>query len=174
MPNPQKTAIVEELKEKIAGSKAIVVADYRTMKVSDMAALREKLRPLQSECKVAKNTLFRLAGGDGIPEGLMPHLEGPSAFIFVPGDPVDPAKAVADFQRDHRAFTIKGGMLDGKFMTAEQVQALSKMPTREVMISQMLGSIQSPLTGLVGTLQGVISNLVFTLQAVVDKRQPAA
>ncbi len=173
MPNPEKEAIVAELREKIAGSSSIIVADYRSLKVSDMTSLREKLRPFQTECKVAKNTLFRLAGGEQIPADLLPHLEGPSAFIFVSGDPVESAKVLSDFHRDHRAFLVKAGLMGGKYITAEQVQALSRVPPREMLIAQMLGSLQSPISNLVGTLQGVISNLVFTLQAIVDKQQAA-
>jgi len=173
MPNPQKEAILAEIQEKVAHSSAIVVADYRSLKVTDMASLRKKLRPLQAECKVAKNTLFRLAAKDRIPEEFLPHLEGPSAFIFIEGDPVESAKVLSDFHREHRTFQIKAGLIGDKYITAEQVQALSRIPPREVLIAQMLGSLQSPITSLVGTLQGVISNLVFTLQAVVDQKQTA-
>jgi len=168
--NEKKVEMVQELQEDLQRSKALLLADYRGLRVSEVSALRRKLREVDAEFKVVKNTLFERAMVEGGESVLGQMLTGPTAITFVHGDPIGPAKALVDFTREHKALSIKGGYVEGTVYSAEQVQALSKVPPREVLIAQMLGSMQSPLSGLVGTLQGVISSLVYTLQSVADKK----
>lgn len=146
------------------------MTDYRGLRVSESQALRRKLRDAGSDYKVVKNTLFELAAKDAGDSGLEGLLAGPTAVAFVHTDPVAAAKAVVDFAREHKAMSIKGGYMDGQIYDVNQIQALSKIPPKDVLIAQLLGSIQSPISGLVGTLQGVMSNLVYTLQAVADQK----
>lgn len=171
MPKQKNVDDVLELKQDVDQSSAMLVTDYRGLTVSEITALRRKLRETGTEYKVTKNTLLTLAAGDKATDDFKKLLEGPTAIAFIKGDnQVAVAKAMVDFVKDHKAMEIRGGLVEGQVLDANQITALSKIPPREVLISQLLGSIQSPIAGLVGTLQGCISNLVFTIQAVVDQK----
>ena len=170
LPKQEKIDAVAEIKEDLAASSGYFLTDYRGLKVSEITDLRRKLRAAGVEYKVVKNTLFSLAAGEEATSVLSQYLEGPTAVAFVKADPVASAKALVDFAREHKTMSLKAGMVEGQFLNLEQVQALSKIPSKEVLIAQMLGSMQSPITGFVGTLQGLMSNLVYTLQAVTDQK----
>ncbi|MHB0913924.1 MAG: 50S ribosomal protein L10 [Armatimonadota bacterium] len=167
MPKQRNIDQVAELKQDLERSKALLLTDYRGLRVSEISDLRRKLRAMGASYKVVKNTLFELASGN---EEVFPMLTGPTAIAFVGNDPVASAKALVDFAREHKALELKGGVVEGRVLGAEQIQALSKVPPRDVLIAQMVGSIQSPLSNLVGTLQGVMSGLVYTLQAVAAEK----
>ena len=170
-PAVAKVENVADLRELVGQTQAAILTDYRGLSVAELTELRRKLRAADSEFRVVKNTLFRRAA-----DGLMPvdqmdaHLAGPTAIGFAKGDPVGAAKVLVDFVRDHKAMSVKAGVLDGRILDPGQVEALSKTPPREVLIAQMLGSLNGPISGLVGTLNGIISNFVFTLQAIADKQ----
>ena len=175
-PAAAKIEIVGELRELIGSTSAAILTDYRGLSVAQLTDLRKKLRGVDAEFRVVKNTLFKLAG-----EGLLPiseldeQLAGPTAIGFAKGDPIAATKVIVDFVKDHsKIISIKGGVVEGRVVDVATVDALSKIPSREVLISQMLGSMQSPIAGLVGTLNGIISNLVYTLQAVVEKQSAPA
>ena len=170
MPKPEKVEFVRELQEDLAGAKALLVTDYRGLKVSEITDLRRKLRGTGASYKVVKNTLFHLAAKDRDEVGLDPYLEGPTGIAFVSDDVVGSAKALVDFAKTHKTMAVKACFLDGHVYNAEQVVALSKIPPRDQLIAQMVGSIGAPLSGFVGTLQGVLSGLVFTLQAIADQK----
>lgn len=170
MPKPVKIEQVSELTADLQNSTALLLTDYRGLKVSEVAVLRNKLRGLDAEYKVVKNTLFLRAAEERGQIGLAEVLAGPTAVVFVKQDPVGPAKALVDFMKEHKALKIKGGYVDGCVYDGVQIQALSKVPPRDVLIAQMVGSIQAPLSNMVGTLQGVLSGLVFTLKAVADQK----
>ncbi|MFA6666584.1 MAG: 50S ribosomal protein L10 [Armatimonadota bacterium] len=170
MPKQEKIDMVAEIKEDVEASSGYFLTDYRGLKVSEITDLRRKLRTAGAEYKVVKNTLFGLAVGEEASGVLAEHLAGPTAIAFVKTDPVASAKALVDFVREHKNMSLKAGMVEGQFLGMDQVQALSKIPPREVLVAQMLGSMQSPITGFVGTLQGLMSNLVYTLQAVTDQK----
>ena len=170
-----KHQVLEETGDLLGRAQAVVLADYRGLSVPQIGELRKQLREKDADFSVVKNTLLRraVAGEDGIDPNLDAALNGPTAAIFALGDPVSAAKVVTDYIAANRntPLSIKGGWVGGKFFDAKQVEQLSKVPPREVLISQMLGSFNAPITGFVGTLNGIISNFVFTLQAVADKRQ---
>ncbi len=156
--------------EDIQDSNALLMTDYRGLTVSEITELRRSLRGAGTDYTVVKNTLFELAAKDLVKEDVTPLLVGPTAVAFVHQDPIASAKALVDFARTHKALEIKGGYVEGRVLGADQINALSKIPPREVLISQMLGAFQSPIAGFVGTLQGLMSQFVFTLQAVADKK----
>jgi large subunit ribosomal protein L10 len=174
-PAGAKVELVAELRELVGQTQAAILTDYRGLSVAELTDLRKKLRESDTEFRVVKNTLFRRAA-----EGLMPveemdtHLSGLTAIGFAKGDPVAAAKVLVDFARDHKAVSLKAGVMSGRVFDAAQVEALSKTPPREVLISRMLGSLNGPISGFVGTLNGIISNFVFTLQAIADKQGEAA
>ena len=170
-PAGAKVELVAELRELVGVTKAAILTDYRGLSVAELTELRKKLRDVDAEYRVVKNTLFKLAA-----EGTMPvadmgeHLTGPTAIGFAKGDPVAVAKILLDYARDHKAMSVKAGVMDGRVLSAAQVDALSKTPPREVLLAQMVGSLQAPISGFVFTLGGIISNFVFTLQAIADKQ----
>jgi large subunit ribosomal protein L10 len=173
-PAAAKIAVVAELRELVGKTEAAIFTDYRGMSVAELTILRKKLRAVDAEFHIVKNTLFKIAA-----DGLMPvdklasHLTGPTAIGFAKGDPVAPTKIIVDFMQDHKAMKLKAGVMGRDVFTVDQVIALSKTPPRDVLISQMLGSLNAPITGLVGTLNGIISNFVFTIQAIADSKGEA-
>ena len=170
-PAAAKVENVADLRTLVGQTQAAILTDYRGLSVAELTELRTKLRATDTEFRVVKNTLFKRAA-----EGLLPvdqinqHLSGPTAIGFAKGDPVGAAKVLVDFARDHKALSVKAGVVGGIVYDATQVEALSKTPPREVLIAQMLGSLNGPITGFVGTLNGILSNFVFTLQAIADKQ----
>jgi large subunit ribosomal protein L10 len=177
MPTTQKEETVGEITEAIRSSQAIVFTDYRGLTVAQVSDLRKKLRDSETSFAVVKNTLFKRAS-----EGLIPAdpqidatLNGPTAAVYAHKDPVATSKAILDYIAANRntPLKIKGAVVNGRFFTTADVDALSKVPPREVLISQMLGAFNAPISGFVGTLGGIVSNFVFTLQAVADKKQAA-
>ena len=174
-PAGAKVEIVGDLRELVGQTKAAILTDYRGLSVAELTELRKKLREVDGEYRVVKNTLFKLAAGDTMPVGEMSEfLAGPTAIGFAKGDPVAVAKIMLEYAQAHKAMTVKAGVMDGRVLTPAQVDALSKTPPREVLLSQMLGSLQSPIAGFVGTLGGIVSNFVFTLQAIADKQSTGA
>lgn len=155
-------------------SQAVILAEYRGLTVPQINEIRAKLKETGADFSVVKNTLFKRAANELNIEdaNLDAALNGPTAAVFAPTDPVSAAKAVADYIATTRntPFKVKGGMLGGKFATPAQIEQLSKIPPKEVLISRMLGAFNAPITGLVGTLNGIVSNFVYTLQAIADKQ----
>ena len=170
MPNQEKVELVSELLEELKNSSALLMTDYRGLRVTEIQGLRKKLRDVGADYKVVKNTLFLRAAQANGDEGLEGVLAGPTAVAFVRDDPVASAKVIVDYLREHKAMSVKGGYVEGRVYGADQIVALSKVPPRDQLRAMMVGSIQAPLVGLVGTLQGVLSGVVFTLQAIADQK----
>lgn len=175
MPTPQKEETVSEVAETLRNSQAAIFTDYRGLTVAQVSDLRKKLREKDTHFAIVKNTLFKRAS-EGVvsPDPQIDAtLNGPTAVAFAMSDAVAAAKIISDYIRDNRGtpLTIKGAVVGGKFYSPDQVTALSRVPSREVLIAQMLGSFNAPITGLVGTLNGILSNFVFTLQAVANQKQ---
>lgn len=170
-PAAAKVEVVDELRELVGQTQAAILTDYRGLSVAELTDLRKRLRGVDAEFRVVKNTLFKRAADGKMPvEQMDTLLTGPTAIGFAKGDPVGAAKVLVDFVRDHKAISLKAGVMEGRVLDIAQVEALSKTPPREVLIAQMLGSLNSPIAGFVGTLNGILSNFVFTLQAIADKQ----
>ena len=179
MPTPQKEEIIGDLSEMLKSSQAVIFTDYRGMTDADVKSLRKQLRDVEANFMVVKNTLFLRAAQDAAVAGdpnLTANLNGPTAASFAMKDSVATAKFFVDFIANNRGtkISLKGALLDGKFLTVDQVTALSKVPPREVLIAQILGSINAPMSGVVGTLDGVLSSFVRTIAAIVDQKQAEA
>jgi large subunit ribosomal protein L10 len=173
-PAKAKVENVAELRELVGATKGTILLDYRGLSVAELTTLRKKLRTADAEFRVVKNTLFKRAAAGLLPvDEMAGFLAGPTAISFAKGDTVAAAKVMVDFVKEHKAVSLKAGVMDGKMMSVAEVEALSKTPPREVLISMMLGSMQAPISGLVGTLNGIVSNFVFTLQAVADQKATA-
>lgn len=166
--NEQK---VEELKGKLDSAVTVVLTDYRGLNVAEITELRNQLRKAQIEYKVSKNTLTLIAAKDLGLGDLEQFLAGPTAIAFSYTDPVAPAKILSDFAKKSKKLEIKGGVVEGKIINNDGVQALADLPSREELIAKVVGGIKSPLYGLVGVLSGPIRGLVYTLQAIKDKKE---
>jgi large subunit ribosomal protein L10 len=170
MPNQTKVELVTRIKEEIAASDAIWVVDYRGLTVKQAEALRARVREQGASLRVYKNSFTELALADLELPSLGAVLEGPSAFVFVSGDPVASAKAIKTFAKEHDKLEVKGGLLNKEVVTAEQIGAIADLPSREELIAKLIGSIRSPLTGVVQVLNGPASQLVRTLGAIAEKK----
>ncbi|MGI6552702.1 MAG: 50S ribosomal protein L10 [Clostridia bacterium] len=167
----RKQQIVNEIKEKLDNSSAVIVTDYRGLNVSQMTKLRAELRNAGIEYKVLKNTLTSLAARELDLADLDNYLSGPTAIAFSREDPVAPAKVLTKFAKEHKALEIKGGLLDGKIIDANSIKALADLPGREELLAQVLRGFQSPLSQLVNVLNGPIRNLVYVLEAVRKQKE---
>src|SRR4051794_36833110 len=169
-PRADKVAVVDEVKEKLSSSSAALLTEYRGMKVGELAELRRNLRKSGGEFKVYKNTLVRFAVRDlgiDIDEAT---LTGPTAIAFVDGDAAGVAKALRDYSRTNAHLVLKGGVLGSKALSADETRALADLPSREVLLAQLAGALQAPLTKLAGLLQALPRNMAYGLQALIDQK----
>ena len=168
-----KQAVVEDIKEKLEKSQSLVFLDYRGLTVEEVTNLRVQMRQAGVEYRVLKNTMIRKAAAELNIEGLDGILEGPTAVAFGFEDPVAPAKILVDFIKKAKKTEIKAGMLNGRVVSVEEVQALAELPSREELIAKMLGSLNAPVQGLVMVLSGVMRNFVCALNAIKEQKEQA-
>jgi large subunit ribosomal protein L10 len=170
MARPEKVAVVEEIRTKLDESDAAVLTEYRGLTVHELADLRASLRPTGTQYKVFKNTLARRAiEGRGLDE-ITDLFEGPVAIAFVHGDAAAAAKALREFGKTHEALVLKGGLLGEKVVTPNDIEALAELPSREVMLTQIAGLFQQPLTRAAGLFQAFTRNFAYGVQALIDQR----
>ncbi len=174
MARPEKVAEVQAITERFQAAQSLVMADFTGLSVHQMTEFRSKCRELNIDCRVVKNRLAMRAADAAELSFLKDHLTGPTALIFGPDSQVDPAKLVIDFAKDNKALDVKGGVVDGQYLDADQVVALSKVPSMDELIAKMMGSINSPASGLVGTVNGVMGALCRTIDAVARQKAEAA
>jgi large subunit ribosomal protein L10 len=172
MNREQKAAAIEEVAGQIQESEAVFAVDYRGISVPQAAELRTRLTEAGARFRVVKNTLTMRAADQAGAESLKEVLEGPTAFTFVLADGGDvalAAKALATFRREHDVVAFKGGLMNGDALTVEQLEALSRLPARDVLHGQLVGMIASPITGLVRVLNALISGLAIQLGQIRDQ-----
>ncbi len=165
-----KEQLVSELAEKLSVAQAAFLADYRGLNVEQVNKLRGDLRGAGIEYRVVKNTLLRLAAKNTGIECLSDLLEGPTAIAIAGNDPVAPAKVLTEFAKANNKFELKGGALGGKLLSAEDIKALADLPSREVLLGRLLGSINAPVSNFVGVLAAVPRSFVQVLAAIQDKK----
>lgn len=151
-----KKAIVEQLKERFQNAQAGILADYRGLTVAQDTELRVKLREAGVSYTVVKNKLTRFAVNELGMNELDDVLHGPTAIATSDTDVVAPAKVLVDFAKDNEALEIKGGFIDGKVVSLDEIKVYASIPSKEVLISKMLGSLQSPISKLARTLQAIV------------------
>ena len=173
MNRDDKLAIVSELNDSFNRANFAVVADYCGLKVSDLQKIRIELKNCNSEIRVAKNTLLKRAVTDTGNGALSDSFTGTTAVVMGYADPVAPAKVVVKFADDHKKFIIRSAALDGEKIGVEELIALSKLPTKEVLLGQLLSTWKNVPTGLVQVLTGVPRSFVYTLQAIKDQKEAA-
>src|SRR4051795_7844764 len=155
MNRDQKAAAIAEIAQNIQESDAIFAVDYRGISVPQAAELRAKLRDADTRFRVVKNTLTERAADQVGAEALKELLEGPTALAFVRGDAAAAAKAIADYARATDLLPFKGGVMDGDPVNPEQIRAISRLPSREVLYGQLVGLVASPISGLARTLNAL-------------------
>ncbi|WP_165984439.1 50S ribosomal protein L10 [Streptomyces sp. YIM 98790] len=168
MAAPDKIAAVAEIKEKFENSTGAVVTAYVGLSVAQMKDLRRALGE-NAQYRVAKNTLTKIAANEaGITE-LDAYFSGSTAVAFVTGDPVATAKSLRDFAKDNDALVIKGGVLDGKPLTAEDIQKLADLESREVLLAKLAGGMKASMAKAAATFQAPLSKFVRTADALRSK-----
>lgn len=171
MNKEEKAREVEGLTERVKKAQVMIFADYRGLKVSEVTELRHKLREGDTSFKVVKNRLFkRVLKSEGL-EALEKYFTGPTALATSEVDPVTPAKALVDFAKTHEHLELKGGFLEGKDLTPADIDALSKMPSRDELLARALRSINAPATNMAGVLAAVPRKLVYAINAIKDTKQ---
>jgi large subunit ribosomal protein L10 len=171
MNKSEKERVVAELAERLRTSETLIVADYRGLTNSEIDGLRSKLLEHGARFAVVKNTLTRRAAETAGADALLALLEGPSAIAFVEsgGDPVAVAKALADTATSTKVLAIRGGVLEGKSLTAAEVESLAKLPPADVIRAQLVGAIVSPLTTVVALLTAPLRDLVGLIDARIEQ-----
>jgi large subunit ribosomal protein L10 len=169
MNRDQKAAVVDEIAEQIKSSQAVFAVDYRGISVAQAADLRARLRETGTRFRIVKNSLTERAADQAGAEGLKPLLDGPTALAFVTGDAAVAAKALNDAARTLHTLEFKGGLMDSAALSAADVVAIARLPAREVLHAQLVGTIAAPITGLVRGLNALIAGLAIQLQAIADQ-----
>ncbi|MCW5938667.1 MAG: 50S ribosomal protein L10 [Fimbriimonadaceae bacterium] len=169
MPTEQKARTIEQTKAKYQRAAGVLFTEYRGLKVSQLQALRRDLQEKGGEFHVVKNTLFKIAAGDDaaiLPESLT---SGPTGIAFIYENEPACAKALLDFSKTNKALVVKGALIGGKAFDDKQVEALSKLPAKEVLIAQVIGAIAAPLSNLVGVIEALYADPIRVIGAVADK-----
>jgi large subunit ribosomal protein L10 len=165
----QKAAVIDEVAEQLKDAKAVFAVDYRGISVQQAAELRTQLIDAGARFRVVKNRLTARAVDKAGAEGLAGLLEGPTAFTFVAGDAAVAAKALAGFRRAHGVLAFKGGTMEGQALTIEEIEAISRLPARDVLHGQVVGVLAAPLTGLVRGLGSLVSGLAIQLEQIREQ-----
>jgi large subunit ribosomal protein L10 len=166
----QKEAAVAELREKFQGAQAAVLAEYRGLTVAKSDKLRRALEKEGAGYRVLKNTLAAIAVEGTQFEVLKDHFTGPLSVVFAHSDPAAVAKVVDAFAKENPAFIVRVGALGGKLLSAADVEALSKLPSRDQLLGQVVGVMVAPIRNLLGVLSGVPRSFVQVLNAIEQKK----
>jgi large subunit ribosomal protein L10 len=166
----KKAQLIDSLQEVFSKCSVGVLTDYRGLTAAEMTELRHQFRKAGVEYQVVKNTLARFAAERAGKDELVAFFEGPVAIAFGYGDITEPAKALAAYIEDAKVeMAIKGGFLPDRMLSAEEVETLSKLPSREILLAKVVGGIKSPLTALVGRLSAPMTGLVGVLQSRIKQ-----
>jgi large subunit ribosomal protein L10 len=167
---PAKVATVAEIVAKLGGSQAVFVSEYRGLNVKQLATIRNALRPMGAEHVIYKNTLARIAVREAGLDELEQILGGPSALTFVTGDIAGAAKALRESSKTLPALVVKGGVLGGVALSADDVNALADLPSREELLAQIAGAFQAPLVKTAQLLSALPRKFAYGLHALIEKQ----
>lgn len=169
----EKKNIVEQLHDNLSRSTTVILSDYKGLDVSTISDLRRKLRESDVEFKVVKNTLLGIASQDTDVSLIKDYFKGPNAIALSFDDPVAPAKILSEFAEKHDKLEIKVGVMNGKVLDLSAIKALSSLPSREVLLGQVLSGMSGVPTAFVRALNNVPGRLLNVLQAIKDKKEAA-
>ena len=165
-----KSEKIDAIKSKIEKAQVAIVTEYKGFSVEEITQLRREIQKDGGDYMVTKNTLAKIAVKGTEYEALTEKLSGPVALAFGFSDPVSPAKALTKFIKETKKGEILGAVLDGKLLSVEETKALANLPTKEELYAKMLGSINSPASGIVGCVNGVMASLTRAIAAVRDQK----
>ncbi len=167
----QKEETVKMLADKMKEAKSLIFINFRGLKVKEVEELRRKCRQEEIDYLVAKKTLINLAFKEsGLNDISSKKLENEVATVFGIKDEVTPAKIIQDFAKSHESLNIIGGLIEGKFISREKIIELSKLPSKDQLLSMVIGSIKAPVSGFVNVLSGNLRSLLYVLNAVKDSK----
>lgn len=166
----QKREMVENIKAMLPEAKATLVTNHTGLNVEEINGLRNQLKKEGVEFHVVKNTLARIAATETGYECLNAYLEGPTAIAFVKNDPVIATKLLVKFIKEHKKLALKGGLLEGKIISAEEIRAVADLPSREVLLARLAGTMMKPLSDMASVLSGPIRSFAYALQAVQQQK----
>lgn len=167
----EKTKLVQNIREKVSRSQIGILTDFKGLKVEDMTRLRRQIQEAAGELTVVKNTLLRRAAADDSPmQALMDQFTGPNALTLGYEDPVAVTRVLIKFAQEKPQLQIKAGVLSGQVLFVKDLETLSRLPAREVLLAQLLGVLQGVPAALVTVLSGVIRNLLHALNAIKDQK----
>lgn len=169
----QKKELVERVSKELANAEITILVDYKGLDVLAMTELRAKLREAGVATEVVKNTLLKLAAQDSDTALMNDFLKGPNAIVISQDDPVAPAKILVDFAKDNEKLEIKAGAMGGKLLSADDIKALSKMPSKEELLAKLVYTLNAVPTNLVNVLSGVPRSFVNVLNAIKDQKDAA-
>lgn len=169
MNRDEKAAVVDRIAGELQESQAVFAVDYRGITVSQVADLRAKLRGADATFRIVKNSLTERAADKAGAEALKELLEGPTALTFVRGDAAAAAKALSDAHRVTEVLSFKGGLMDGKPVSPDEIKAIARLPSRDVLYAQLVGTIAAPLNGLARTLNALLAGVAVQLKAIHDQ-----
>ena len=172
MAKPEKVQAVAEITEKFCGASAAVVTEYRGLSMAQLTELRRALGKGASYT-VAKNTLVKRAAAEAGVAGLDDLLSGPTAIAFIEGEPVDAAKALRNFAKDNKALVIKGGFMEGKALSVDEVNRIADLESREVLLAKLAGAMKGNLSKAAGLFQAPITKVARLAAALQEKKQGA-
>ena len=165
-----KSEKIDAIKSKIEKAQVAIVTEYKGFSVEEITNLRREIQKDGGDYMVTKNTLAKIAVKGTQYEPLTEKLSGPIALAFGFSDPVSPAKALTKFIKENKKGEILGAVLDGKLLSIEETKALANLPSKEELYAKMLGSINSPASGIVGCVNGVMASLTRAIAAVRDQK----
>jgi len=174
MQRTRKAEVIETLETEFKGASSMIVADYRGLSVSQLAQVRNDLRGLDARFQVIKNTLGRIAAERADVAGVAPLLSGPTAVAFCHSDPAPVAKRLNDAARETRVLVLRGGLVEGRVLDADAVRTLATLPSRDVLVAQVVGGLAAPIQAFVNTLAAVPRSLVVALDQVRQQKEQAA
>ena len=177
MTKAAKAALKDKVADRLKTANSAIIAEFRGLTVQELTDLRVKLRASKAEFKVIKNRIAKVALKDGNLPAIAPvsdRLRGPVGIVIVYGDPAAAAKAVLEFGKDKENFKVTGGVFDGKPVSPAELKIVADLPSKEVLLARIIGTLVSPHRGILGVLSGVPRQLVYAINAIKDQKSAPA
>jgi large subunit ribosomal protein L10 len=169
----KKQEIVQELEGLFASAKVAVVADVTGLTVAELTKFRRQLDAGQSKCRIAKNTLIKIATKKGQFAPIETLTKGPSAIVVGYDDPIQPVKTAVDYFKELKKGSIRGGILDGEIISSNDVNKLAALPSKEILLAGIMGSLDSGASGVVGAISGLLRDITYLIEEVAKKNNKA-
>lgn len=166
-----KEELVKEFNETFKANPSLFVLEYKGLTVKEIELVRRNLKQADGELKIIKNTLLKIASKETDVEKLHDLFSGPTAIALVKGEPSPVAKVIAETKKEFPAIVLKGGMVDGIAVTVEEIEEISKLPSKEVLVAQILGLLSSPISNLLGALKQTQTKVLDALGALKEKKE---